>query len=79
MSDIDIKFTWWEFLLASPVIGWPGLILGAALGALAWRGRRVLGGAAGAIVGNVAWAQSCRALKQYSCANWPPGERAGSR
>jgi hypothetical protein len=63
MSDIDIKFTWWEFLLASPVIGWPGLILGGALGALAWRGRRILGGAAGAIVGNIAWAVTALTLK----------------
>jgi hypothetical protein len=60
---IDIKFTWWEFLLASQVIGWPALILGGALGALAWRGRRIFGGAAGAIVGNIAWAVSVLYLK----------------
>ena len=56
MSDIDIKFEWWELVLFSPVIGYPGLILGAIVGTLSWRKRPILGGVLGAIVGNFAWA-----------------------
>jgi hypothetical protein len=56
VSDIDIKFEWWELLLFSPVIGWPGMILGAIAGAFAWRKRPILGSAIAAIVGNLAWA-----------------------
>lgn len=64
MSDISIKFTWVEFLLASPVIGWPGAILGTVLGALAFKGGwRIAGAVAGAIVGNVAWALAVLYLK----------------
>jgi hypothetical protein len=63
VSDIDIKFAWWELLLYSPVVGWPGLLLGGALGALSWRKRRIVGGALGAIVGNLAWAFAAIALK----------------
>ena len=54
MSDIKLEFTWWQLLLVSPTLGWPGAIAGAVAGALLWRKRRILGGAIGAIVGNVA-------------------------
>ena len=54
MSDIKLEFTWWELLLASPVLGWPGAIVGGVLGVLAWRKRPLLGGAIGAVVGNFA-------------------------
>jgi len=60
MSDISFNYTWWQLLLASPVIGWPGALLGAGAGALLWQGRRILGGLGGAIIGNVAWA--CAAI-----------------
>ena len=63
MSDINLKFEWWELLLFSPVVGWPGLILGAGAGALAWRGHRTVGAALGAIVGNLAWAFATIYLK----------------
>jgi Na+/proline symporter len=63
MSDIDLKFGWWELLLFSPIIGWPGLLLGATLGALGWKRRRIVGGAIGAIVGNLAWAIAALYLK----------------
>lgn len=53
MSDISIDFEWWEFLLISPVLGWPGLVAGGAIGAALWPRRRVLGGVIGAIVGNL--------------------------
>ena len=53
MSDISINITWFDLLVFSPVLGWPGLILGGAVGALAWPKRRILGGVLGALVGNV--------------------------
>jgi hypothetical protein len=55
MSDIAVKFEWWELLLLSPTQGWPGLLIGAALGAYLWKKRRILGGVLGAIVGNLLW------------------------
>jgi hypothetical protein len=54
VSDIKLEFTWWELLLVSPLLGWPGAIAGAILGAFVWRKRPILGGALGALVGNVA-------------------------
>jgi hypothetical protein len=50
-----LHITWLDLVLASPVIGWPGLLFGGALGALLWRRRRMLGGALGASAGCVAW------------------------
>lgn len=66
MSDISFYYTWWQLLLASPVIGWPGAIFGAILGATL--GRRsaiglILGMIIGAILGNVAWAFAVIYLK----------------
>jgi hypothetical protein len=52
MSDIAIKITWWDLIIFSPVLGWPGAILGGILGALLWRTRPILGGTIGALVGN---------------------------
>jgi hypothetical protein len=54
MSDISINITWWELLIVSPVLGWPGAIAGGLLGAVLWRRRPILGGAIGAITGNLA-------------------------
>jgi putative Mn2+ efflux pump MntP len=56
MSDINFHFEWWQILLFSAIASWPGLLLGAAVGALAWRRRRILGGILGAIIGDIAWA-----------------------
>lgn len=53
MSDISLNFEWWEWLIASPVLGWPGLIAGGVIGAALWPKRRLLGGAIGAIIGNL--------------------------
>ena len=39
--------------MASPVLGWPGLIGGGLVGALLWKKRRILGGVLGAIVSNL--------------------------
>ena len=54
MSDISINITWWELLIVSPVLGWPGAIAGGLLGAVLWRKRPILGGAIGAVIGNLA-------------------------
>ena len=53
MSDISFNFSWWEIILISPILGWPGLVAGAALGAALWPRRRILGGVIGAIIGNL--------------------------
>lgn len=42
MSDISLEFEWRERLIASPVLGWPGLLAGGAPGA-----------AIGAIIGDL--------------------------
>jgi Na+/proline symporter len=54
VSDISLDHLWPGFLLLSPVLGWPGLIAGAVLGAWAWKKRRIAGGVIGALVGNFA-------------------------
>ena len=41
MSDISFDLTWLDILLFTLFLGWPGLLLGAALGALAWKRRRI--------------------------------------
>jgi hypothetical protein len=54
VSDISINFEWWELVLLSPMLGWPGLIVGGIIGALVWRKRPILGGVIGAVAGNFA-------------------------
>ncbi len=54
MSDISLHFSVLDLILMSPIFGWPGLLVGGALGALIWRRRRILGGALGAVAGNFA-------------------------
>ena len=56
VSDIKIEFEWWELVLFSPILGWPGFFAGAVAGAIAWKKRPILGGVLGAIVGNFAFA-----------------------
>ena len=56
MSDIKIEFTWWELILISPMFGWPGILVGGVIGALAWRKRPIVGALIGAVVGNFVWA-----------------------
>lgn len=55
MSDISFHFTLIDWLVAAPVFGWPGLLIGAVLGALLWRKRRWLGGMLGALIGCALW------------------------
>jgi len=52
VSDISFHVSPLELILFSPVLGWPGLVAGAVIGALLWKKRRILGGVVGAIVGN---------------------------
>jgi len=52
VSDINIEFEWWELLLLSPMVGWPGIIAGGFAGALLWRKRPIVGALLGALVGN---------------------------
>jgi hypothetical protein len=61
MSDINFDFGWWIVPLVAAMLGWPGLIAGAALGALAWRRRRWLGGVLGGL-GGLALCAGLRAL-----------------
>lgn len=63
MSDISINITLLDLLLASPVFGWPGLIVGGAVGALVWKRRRVVGGVLGAAVGCIVWFAASLFLK----------------
>ena len=55
MSDISIEFTWYELLIGALFLGWPGLLLGAVLGAVAWRHHRVYGALIGATLGLPLW------------------------
>lgn len=52
MSDITIRFSLVDWIVLSPTLGWPGLLVGGLIGALWWKRRRLLGAALGAIVGN---------------------------
>jgi hypothetical protein len=56
MSDIRLEFGPLELIALAVMVGWPGLLIGLGLGALAWRRRRVLGGLLGAALGLGAWA-----------------------
>ena len=55
MSDISLNITWLDLLVLAPILGWPGLLIGAALGAYFWRQRRIAGGVLGAALGCIAW------------------------
>jgi hypothetical protein len=54
VSDITLHFSPLDIILMSPFYGWPGLIAGAAFGALSWKKRRIAGAVLGAIAGNFA-------------------------
>lgn len=51
MSDINLNFSVPDYLIMVLLAGSPGLVVGAGLGALAWRRRRLLGAALGALLG----------------------------
>lgn len=60
MSDISFNLSFFTLLL---IFGWPGLLAGAAAGALLWRKRRLLGAAAGALAGLFVWAAAALTVK----------------
>jgi hypothetical protein len=41
MSDISIHFTPLDWIMIAVVMGWPGLLFGAAFGAMVWPKRRI--------------------------------------
>jgi hypothetical protein len=55
MSDIGSIFGPLDFAMLALIIGAPGLVVGAAVGALAWRRHRVSGALLGAVGGLLIW------------------------
>ncbi len=55
MSDIGLDWSPFDIALMALIIGAPGLVIGAVLGAVLWRRRRVWGAALGAVVGLLLW------------------------
>jgi Na+/proline symporter len=53
MSDIRLDFGPLDFVMIALIIGAPGLVVGAALGALLWRRHRFYGAVLGAVAGLV--------------------------
>ena len=55
MSDIGLDWGPFDILAIALIIGAPGLVIGAVLGALAWRCHRLWGALIGAVVGLIFW------------------------
>ncbi len=55
MSDIGLDWGPLDWAEIALIAGIPGLVLGAILGAIAWRRHRLWGALLGAIVGLVLW------------------------
>jgi hypothetical protein len=55
VSDIGLGWGPLDYALVALVIAWPGLFIGAALGAMAWRRHRLWGALIGAVVGFALW------------------------
>ncbi len=53
MSDIGLDWGPLDFVMIALIIGAPGLLIGAALGAVLWRRHRIYGGLLGAVAGLV--------------------------
>jgi hypothetical protein len=51
MSDIGLIFGPWDYIELAFLVGSPGLVIGAGLGAIAWRRHRIVGAMAGAAIG----------------------------
>ena len=56
MSDISIEFGPLELIALVFLMGWPGFLIGAAIGALTWKRRRAIGAGVGALLGAFVWA-----------------------
>jgi Na+/proline symporter len=55
MSDIGPIFGPLDIAMLALIIGAPGLVVGVAVGALAWRRRRIWGALVGGVVGMPIW------------------------
>jgi Na+/proline symporter len=55
MSDISLNWGPLDWAEIALFIGAPGLVLGALLGAIAWRRHRLWGALLGAVAGLVLW------------------------
>jgi Na+/proline symporter len=55
MSDIGIDWGPLDWAMIALILGAPGLVIGAAVGALAWRRHRLYGALLGAAAGLVLW------------------------
>jgi hypothetical protein len=55
MSDIGLAWGPFDIAMISLIIGAPGLVIGAAGGALAWRRHRISGALLGAVGGLLIW------------------------
>jgi hypothetical protein len=51
MSDIGLIFGPWDYVELAFLFGSPGLVIGAGLGAIAWRCHRMIGAMGGAVIG----------------------------
>jgi hypothetical protein len=55
MSDIGLNWGPLDVAMIAVLVAWPGLVIGAALGAMAWRRHRRGGRLIGAVVGYALW------------------------
>jgi Na+/proline symporter len=55
VSDIGLDWGPFDIAMIALIIGAPDLVIGAALGALAWRRHRVWGALLGALTGFALW------------------------
>lgn len=55
MSDIGLNWGPLDYAFIALFLTGPGLVVGAVLGALLWRGHRFAGAALGAVVGVALW------------------------
>jgi Na+/proline symporter len=55
MSDIGLDWGPLDYAALALIIGAPGLVIGAALGAIFWRRHRLWGALLGALAGSILW------------------------
>ena len=70
MSDISFKFDTLTLLLIVIYLAWPGLVLGAIIGALAWRRHWIWGGLIGAVLGLALWFGGWWAMRMRTMSNF---------
>jgi hypothetical protein len=55
MSDIGLDWGPFDIAAIALIIGAPGLVIGATLGAILWRRHRLWGAGLGAVAGLILW------------------------